>query len=339
MKAEPPMTSLAQAIFLGAGFSCAAGLPATSALMDGKVSVTSHRLARRLSSVLDSWTLWRDEQASDDVAEFLHAAYTGQVPDGSAGILPDSSLPWRWVAQYLAVRLAEHVAGSPVGNDPRYFEQIMLGTKVLAHRNLFREVAAAGPVVGVVTSNYDVLAERAIRHTAVRGWPIRGFHYGGLPVPQFAGGRGLLFRRQFEQLQSIGLDGEVPLCKLHGSLNWERRVSLDRGELQYQMHLSQDLRYAYRLDAEPAIVAPIPEAEPSPWLEPVWASARAVLAQADNWTLVGYSLPAYDMAIRGLMREAWHGQSIVIRDLGPEPILERMRRLIPGAVIIPGEPI
>ncbi len=326
------------ALVLGAGFAVAGGLPATGGLMDGKVRLVSRQQEQRVGEVLASWDTWR-RRHGDDAAAFLGAAYRGEVPTANEQVLPGSALPWLWVAQYLAVRVSEHTTGTRAGSSPRHFERLTTPSDVRSHRQLLSEVCSRGRLAGVVTSNYDLLAERVLRHRRVRGRPTPGCHYGGLPGPQIAFGSATPWRqRDGSRNETITLTGALPLCKLHGSLNWERQ-GLPGVQDEGPVKLWQDLRRSYRLDAPPAIVAPIPETEPPVWLALVWRAAARTLENADEWIVVGYSLPDYDVAIRGLLSRAAHRQRVVVRDHLAADILPRYAALLPDCEVTAGSPL
>jgi hypothetical protein len=303
--------------------------------MDGDVWLVSGEQRRRVEEVLTSWDRWRG-QHGDDVGGFLHSAYLGDVGSADVGTLPGATLPWTWVAQYLAARLSDHTNGARGGSSPRNFERLTNPSHVLAHLRLLQEVVRSDrSLAGVVTSNYDLLVERALRPRPVRGWPVSGFHYAGLPRPQIAYGTAQPWRqRDGRRNATIELTGEVPLAKLHGSLNWER-LARPHGTAR-DVKVWQDLRSSFRLDTTPAVVAPIPETEPAPWLEPVWEAAAGILKAADEWLIVGYSLPDYDAAIRGLLGDAARGQRVVVRDPRADFIVGRFRALLPGCDVTVG---
>lgn len=324
------------ALILGAGFSVAAGLPLTSELMDGEVWRTSLGLERRVDVVLNAWLEWSALHGKD-VPAFLHAAFRGQVTDPTVGLLPDARLPWRWVAQYLAIRLSEHTTGARGGGSPQYYERITTPSHVKSHIQLLRSAAAKSEIVGVVVTNYDLLAERVLRHRLMRRWPLPGFYYAGLARPQFAQGTRAPWRDRPDLAAEVGLSGNVPLCKLHGSLNWTKLVLPGPRATDVQVSIWQDLRRNYRLDANPALVAPIPELAPSSWLQPVWVEAERILKDAEHWIVVGYSLPAYDIAIRQLLVRANERlQSIEVRDPVSAEIAARFCSLLPGVDVEPG---
>jgi hypothetical protein len=322
-------------LILGAGFSVAGGLPPTSKLMDGNVWLTSQERGRQVETVLDAWNEWSADQGAD-VPEFLRACFKGEVKDPTDGLLPGGTLPWRWVAQYIAMRLSEHTTGARGGGTPRYYERIVQPSRVGAHLQLLKDVVADSELSGVVTTNYDLLAERALRHRPVHRWPVPGFYYAGLARPQLARGTPGPWRNNPDLAAEVELTGDVPLCKLHGSLNWRRRVPLNVAHgATSDVSVWQDLRSSYRLDADPAIIAPIPELFPSRWLEPIWTQAKQILKNADHWIVVGYSMPQYDHAIRRLLAEASRGQPITIRDPASGEVAEGFSALLPQVIVTP----
>ena len=135
------------------------------------------------------------------------------------------------------------------------------------------------PDISVITTNYDILAERGLRTAPRPRVPRPGFNY-GFGYESLAG-RSLETRRSY-------IVGRVPLLKLHGSVSW----SLERGQL-VKYH---DCRPAIRGDA--AIVAPIVGKTIPRHLQRTWQVARSCLANASTWVVIGYSLPPYDELVR-----------------------------------------
>lgn len=120
-----------------------------------------------------------------------------------------------------------------------------------------------------------------------------GCYYGGIPKPQLLQGTQLPWAYQGNYFE---LEGAIPVYKLHGSLNWSRAGD--------GLELFQDRRPAFRGGGDAAIIPPVPEKEIPAWLRPVWSGAEEELARAEAWTVCGYSLPSYDVAITELLRRA-----------------------------------
>ena len=177
--------------------------------------------------------------------------------------------------------------------------------------------------VSVVTTNFDILVERGLRHVPRPRAKRPGFHYGFGPENLAGGGY-----PSYAHIQKIRADGNVPLFKLHGSVSW----SVRDGEL-VKYH---DCRPAIRGDA--AIVAPLVEKTVPAYLRPTWTAAGQHLAGARIWIVVGYSLPWYDKAVRSLFQEAAQSDT-TIHVFDPDPgVASRFRALTHDVHSHPGLP-
>lgn len=203
----------------------------------------------------------------------------------------------------------------------RYVPVLLRRSRALAHRPFWLELLMTDRVGVVVTTNYDVSAEQTLRPTRLSIEP--GFRYGGLDVALRA--TSSWFGR--DNVPDPTPRGLVPICKLHGSLNWE--LHADRIEIH------SDYRMAFRRKMTPAIVPPLPEKETPSWLAGVWSEAQKELSAANRWVVVGYSLPEYDYALVDLFaRSAANVQAIEVHD--PSEYARRRWQLIaPHARIIP----
>jgi SIR2-like domain len=143
--------------------------------------------------------------------------------------------------------------------------------------------------VAVVTTNYDIIAERGLRNEPRPRVPRPGFHYGDGPERLSGGGY-----PSYSHIKPLTVSGSVPLLKLHGSISW----SVEHGSIvRYR-----DCRPAIRGDA--AIIAPVTQKTLPTYLETTWDRAKAALSSARTWIVVGYSLPAYDEMVRNLLKES-----------------------------------
>ena len=175
----------------------------------------------------------------------------------------------------------------------------------------------------MVTTNFDILAERGLRHIPRPGVKRPGFHYGFGKEIQEGGGY-----PSYSHIREVAAAGNVPLLKLHGSVSW----SVSDGVLVKYF----DCRPAIRGD--PAIVAPIIEKTVPDYLVPAWKAARKHVANARTWIVVGYSLPVYDKAIRSLFREA-SGSETTIHVFDPDQtVASRFRDLTCNVYAHPGLP-
>jgi hypothetical protein len=309
---------------LGAGYSHAAGAPLTKDLFAIRdVAIPSEAAARRFQVVWTDYEAWLSENPSRNAEEYLStlskrgrsAAWTANEKTVLCGrgseartatetrdmllFFPDIPVPSRlippfeWAAELLAVVLATPLSFDTTATNFRYGARIMFPLHCDSHLSFWREVIGKAEHVAAITTNYDILIERGLRHRRMKRFFGPGCYYGGLPKPQLLRGTQLPWAYQGNYVE---IEGAVPVYKLHGSLNWSRA-----GE---GLELFQDLRPAFRGGGDAAIVPPIPEKEIPPWLEPVWVGAEEELASASTWIVCGYSLPSYDVAITELLRRA-----------------------------------
>jgi hypothetical protein len=312
------------AVFIGAGYSAVAGLPLASNLFaHGDLLFGGKRAQERCEQVLEAWACWSESNPGVGSEEFLMAVKQGQV-----------GIEWGWVIQYLCTAL-----GSPQGDDwpttewirrPRYANNVQKVSKIQAHKDFWKHALNTFDVRTVVTTNYDLLIERALRARPMKRQHWRGFYYGGFPRPQVLRGNGLVDKSP----QILELTGSIPLFKLHGSLNWELKNNV--------MAIYQDTRPAFRGSGDSAIVPPLPEKEMPPWLSTVWSEAELQMQQVSTWIICGYSLPGYDIALAAFLKRSAGSRlkRIVIIDPQAKLVAKRLLALLPGIKIdcLPGLP-
>lgn len=311
----PQAETASASLILGAGWSYAAGLPLTKDLFRVYPMEVSAEAKRRLRRVADAFRNWQRRHPDGNGEQFLEYVHSNQP------------VPWQWAVEYVGAVLSTPIPGDThASQNVRYAVRLTKRTYCAAHDTFVEQVLSSYRLLGVVTTNYDILAERALRHRPT-GRPARpGFYYGGLPRPQFARGLAEPFtvhRRNTE----VELVGEVPLFKLHGSLNWARG---NDGSIE----IFQDLRLAFRHGGSAAIVPPITEKDCPPWLKNIWRAATACLKASEVWIVVGFSLPAYDQAIFDMFRESGESVSkVVIVDPSAASIKERWATVAPNAKV------
>jgi hypothetical protein len=312
------------AVIVGAGFSYVAGLPLAQDLFAGDVFASSRAAGVRYQRVLRAWEAW---SATHDGGpeQFLSEVYRTD---------PNGRVPWLWAAEFVAAVLATPRAQDQGAFQFRYAGRITRPVNAPIHSAFWDVVLSSFDVAGVVTTNYDILVERGLRHRCTTRPPRPGFYYGGLPKPQILKGAALPFSAQ-QPLSLIELGGGVPVYKLHGSLNW----GTDSGQLV----IYQDLRPAFRRGGDARIVPPVEEKKAPEWLSGVWQGARKVLERASTWIVCGYSLPEYDVAVRELFSEAGLERrvtTILLIDPFAASIADRWRAVAPDAEIrcLPGLP-
>jgi len=79
-----------------------------------------------------------------------------------------------------------------------------------------------------------------------------------------------------------------------------------------------------------------------PILLEIWRNALETLRQADEWIIVGYSLPPEDVAIRSMLLRAFQGRATlsprvtVVQQERKDPELTRYRLLFPKHCYVAG---
>ncbi len=291
------------AILLGAGFSAVAGVPLASQLFDEEPLVD--RIVRQdlVRRARGSWLKWHRD--------------TGGVPEQYLSSLDQSSPEWHHAVWYVALVIALRMGRLRlVGGRPaitRHSLRVTTGNHI--HEAFWTAVFRRTNDVAVLTSNFDILAERGLRLQARPRVPRPGFQYD--TGPAVLAGRGY---PSFAHLELPRASGSVPLLKLHGSVSW----ALDRSGILVRYH---DCRPAIRGDA--AIIAPVEQKSIPSHLQQVWDLAAEFLRTARTWIVVGYSLPTYDVAVRDLLRHAY-SPATIMHIFDPDPgILDNYRSILP----------
>jgi hypothetical protein len=294
-------------IFLGAGFSVLGNVPLAAQLFDEQPEVDVISRQRLLERVIDGWRSWRDKTGGSP-EQYLAELET-------AGGKKWNDATW-YVALVIALRMG-HVR--VVGAKPTIIRHTLNVTSGIdAHEAFWSAIFRETDDVSVLTTNYDILAERGLRPRPRPRVPRFGFHYGAGPEQLEGGGY-----PSYAHIQRIRAEGKIPLLKLHGSISW----SLKGTEI-VRYH---DCRPAIRGDA--LIVAPVTEKSVPESLQAIWTAAASALARSETWIIVGYSFPAYDVAINDLFRlNARHRPRVHV--LNPDrQVADRVRSLLHPAEI------
>ncbi len=296
------------AIFLGAGFSAPANVPLASQLFDAEPDVDRVTRQRLVDRVLHRWRHWRREHSGSP------EEYLAELQETSGGAWSDAQ--W-YVALVIALRVGRVEL---VGSKPTITRHnLNRTTGVPTHEEFWTAVFKKTQTVSVLTTNYDILPERGIRHMPRPRVPRPGFNYGWGPEPLAGGGY-----PSYSHIQKISVVGTVPIYKLHGSISWSHRND--------ELVRYHDCRPAIRGDA--AVVAPVVAKSLPAYLEPVWANARRALLSSHTWLIVGYSLPAYDGLVRGLLQES-APDDVVVHVFDPDPgVAGRFRSLLEGCTVV-----
>jgi hypothetical protein len=282
--------------FLGAGFSCAAGLPNTAQLL-----AKAHELAQTKSS----WGL------SKQLGRRLTDAYRFFYPSAGEGFRPEVVDFFSVLSSYLQI----DTGGLPQGFADRQLLQDLrfaivhvlcdalrgLTPEALKQPHvLLDEMLKPGKVV--ITTNWDNLVERAC---AARGVPLR---LAGDPSDNF-----------------------LLLLKLHGSVDWVVKSAAKKPVAKGTYSLLSELQNAahprrrdpagaevlrVRLEREGRAWQTIKGASAEPYmitmspgkadslgpLLGLWAKAYRSVSSASRLRVIGYSMPSDDIEIRTLLR-------------------------------------
>jgi hypothetical protein len=327
-------------LILGAGWSAAAGLPLANQLFDdtGFAGIRGSD-----ADVIEAYEKWHRKYPKSSSEEFIAYAYDGRAEhvvrslpgspiftlsgqlelDLTGGRPTYFGVSWREVAAYLQRRLAAPTIPPRSGGALRHLPALLRRTPSPEQARFWNELLEENTLVrAVLTTNYDLTPEQTIGigPNVVPGSP--GFHYAGIDVEVRP------VKSPFGRDRSIDPcpSGVIPLVKLHGSLNWSHTPK--------GLEIFPDLRPAFRDGGDAAIVPPLPEKDVPPWLEPVWNQAQAELEQADEWVVVGYSLPPYDYVISSLFGHCGRRvRRVRIYDPYARDIADRWSAVAPNAVI------
>ena len=313
-------------LLLGAGFAKAAGSPLAAELFDEVPIAGSRDRNNQVRIVLNAWREWQVARPDEGAEAFITHVFR------NSGLIQGAGLLWKALQTFLALRVSEPFVrwNFPDGRASRSSDNFLNSQVGPAHElwwDTFFYCHGYDCQLTVLTTNWDIWIERALRP---RPRPRRhrpGFHYGQGPEQLAAAPR---FPSRWYQGTDFGkdttLNGYVTLLKLHGSLSW----ALRSGELEKY----GDLRPAFRGDA--AIIPPIEEKEFGDWLRPIWDRAEQALGAADTLIVVGYSFPDYDNEIRRLFGRSCGTRrlSVHIFDPSANTVATRIRTFLPQASIV-----
>ena len=193
-----------------------------------------------------------------------------------------------------------------------------------------RAAAAGGGRLAIITTNYDVVLQQQL-FDRIPGL-ARRIDFG---LPWRHAGRAAAARPR-PPAPRLGF------YKLHGSLDWLRcslcgHVSIEPGRTIFRDGaLEREGGRACACGYRPLrhlIVAPSTVREiRDPNLLAIWQGALEALRTSARWTVIGYSMPPEDMAIRTLLLRAYAGAGrkprIVVVERGPNPEVESRYRLL-----------
>ena len=295
-------------VFLGAGFSLLGGVPLASQLFDEQPLVDVISRENLIECVLGGWEDWKHQKGGTP-EEYL--AYLEANPGKH----------WFTAVKYVALVVTLGMRRVSIGGQRPTVthHSLNLAPRIEEHEDFWTAIFRRTTDVCVLTTNYDILAERGLRLKPRPRIPRPGFHYEDGPEKLKGGLSGIFHSRL------LNAEGTVPLLKLHGSVSW----SLNGNRID-RYH---DCRPAIRGDA--AIIAPVTEKSVPSVFQPIWDHAASALAKSDIWIIVGYSFPEYDITINKLFQStAKHGTRVHIMNPDPEAF-RRAESLLPDSDVRP----
>ncbi|MEQ1932533.1 MAG: hypothetical protein ABL962_01450 [Fimbriimonadaceae bacterium] len=266
------------AVFLGAGFSRCCGVPLTGDLFREHPEVDAITRKKLVAEVTTRWDEW-------------HSLTGGSAEEYLSYLQAEADFSLQRATWYIALAIALRVGKLEfVGMNIKITRHNLDRTTASTiHETFWDVVCGVDPEPSVVTTNYDILSERGLRHEPRPRANRPGFNYGN--GPEYLRGGGY---PSYAHIQRITISGKSRLSKLHGSISW----SQNNGEI-WKYH---DCRPAIR--GNPLIIAPVREKKVPTIMQSIWDQAEHDLKKAATWIIVGYSLPIYDYAVRDLLKKS-----------------------------------
>jgi hypothetical protein len=337
------MATRAQVLFLGAGASRPFGIPMTAEILP--------QILKRLSEGVlftepAGATARAAREAREDLREGLAQLVPGLFGDVEPPLITDllslldqllveghaggPRLPVRALDRTRAL-LEQATAEVLVGPPPEDGGRAARNRPLLdALVDWIAKATRRGQRLSIITTNYDVVLQQTLFRR----------------IPGLADGIdfGLAWRR-------AGRPGaarprphapRLGVYKLHGSLDWLRcplcgHVSIEPGATIFRDGAlgragGRACACGYR-PLRHLIVAPSTVREiRDPNLRAIWQSALEALRTASAWTVIGYSMPPEDMAIRTLLLRAYAGAArkprIAVIERGANAEVENRYRLL-----------
>jgi len=195
--------------------------------------------------------------------------------------------------------LQSHAATKPVDRDV-----------LMAFAGWIQRQVDSSERLTIVTTNYDLVPEQLWKCIRIqdRRIPVEDVDFGFVWRDPGSG-----------QLHPRPAQPTLAIYKLHGSLNWLRCALCEHayinpaGDIAYlgfdpepSWHNTCHCSYwpLRHVMVAPSMVRDIRDAN----ILQVWLSALEAMRVADEWCVIGYSMPAEDIAIRSLLIRAYRGR-------------------------------
>lgn len=316
--------AVSTAVFLGAGFSAAAGLPLAGSMFDSG-ALPPHRKTEEtwLEATREGFKIWRLDNPDCSVEEWLLSIYSAQTSD-LFGELQFSD-NWKSALSFLLRNLAE--VAKP-DTEPYYYGI----SRYACHPNhcTFWELIKRAQACTIVTTNYDILIERALHAKHPDGSTSPEFNYGGFPYPFSVRKMVNISAPPNKRSVPVQLGSKYNVYKLHGSLNW----AFEHHQTNMKCH--DDVRAVFRTTDQvgaPALIPPLPEKELPEAFATIWNQASRALREARSLVVCGYSLPPYDHHMRKWLTSTFSTSGlrrVAILDPYSVEIAQRWTQVLPS---------
>ena len=202
-------------MILGAGFAHAAGSPLGAELFAERPFGGSQKREKCIEEVMSAWADWSASNPDKHPEIFIRELYQHRLDFGGTGDL------WCCLLTFLALRVADVFPRWYVYEDSvsRSCDNIFEAKVGVVHDlwwdSIFDHLGVQRGLT-VLTTNWDIWIERALRPRPTPRRNRPGFHYGQGQERLAAGSA----HPSSEYRKRPVIEGNVCLLKLHGSLSW-----------------------------------------------------------------------------------------------------------------------
>lgn len=189
-------------LLLGAGFSVPAGLPVGNALFEANLVPHSKKASRDIKETLSAWDAWHTGNPHGRAEEFISAVYASNPIGQMLRVENHDGLTyaftrygkglWHSLVRFIGYRLANPFAR--FYGTGRSHENIFEARVCDAHKawwDAILSLSSAGHALTVITLNWDIWVERALRPRPtprLLNWSFEEYLTGGTiaaPAPSF----------------------------------------------------------------------------------------------------------------------------------------------------------
>ena len=200
-----------------------------------------------------------------------------------------------------------------------------------------QKAAPDGHLITVITTNYDLAVEGPLNEAIKKAHGPNRIDYGFTWRDPFE------YEGDEEVVRIRPANPAIAFYKLHGSINWVRCALCEHvylnghGSIFHQAFASrmreENTCTCHHWPFGTLLVAPSMVRDiRDPSLLSIWQAALEAMRRAERWVVVGYGLPAEDLAIRSLFLRAARGRTkppqVELFEHGSQPEVEGRYRLL-----------